>query len=751
MSEEHQTKEIPLTEKLEKLGLDINQTPQVSYSDLRLDLFRDAGIFEGAFGKDGGETLWQAFNKNRTNFYTGNRWAQSMTPNGDISLLHTVPQSNHYNIFDIAKNGEIKMSRFTNGQWNWTIENAGGLSKTYTSSKGAVIWHFEDETKKTKSVFNQPSIGINNVQRVISYDKNTKQRTVSYRKVIDGKRVACDVEGNVLKEGTALMENLQNRQTAPHKFPSVADIKGVEKIDLYHGSRNFFENYDYSKARTVGGAQFGLGQYFTSKESMAYGYATLDKENPFIEKGMETNGEKVTTQKVIYHGELSGDDLKNILVPEKMTNLDYDVLIKKAEQQGKSDIVEALKKIKATVTNRDIDLCQWLRQPENVQFMQSAGINGVYSPNRDVYAIYDTSRMNIEIKEAVVLNGTEIPKSLIADKSIIHIQESLVEGKENLQILTTKGSILQRVGKVEDKNITAVIKTTEKNALKIAGQSIKEQAKKTATRAATSSALKTQAKNAAKSTGEALLKANAAYDKFFDDTMAQCMKLNESMPQWIQRGCNAVDKAMAKTVDNKVTRASAKKLEQAAEAFAKTKTGQKITEKFAAAAMKVGGKEAAASLAKKIPIVCLVAACYFAEERAKNGEGVKACGEILSGVCGCIPGPGTVASLAIDGSMLADDLKVAMGGTSSFEDFFEHGIIQADPYADMVAAESTRIKENLNSKLQQEKLANYIKETKEIKKAARKMAENDPDKIKKLVSQMPWGKYVEFAKNSKSK
>ena len=174
MSEETMIKEISLAEKLEKLGLDINQTSQVSYNDLRLDLVREAGVFEGAFGMEGGETLWQAFNKNRTNFYAGNRWAQSITPNGDISLLHSVPQSNRYNIFDIAKNGEIKMSRFTKGQWNWTIENAGEPNKTYKSSKGTIICHFEDETMKTKIVLRQPSMGVKDVERVISYDKNTK-------------------------------------------------------------------------------------------------------------------------------------------------------------------------------------------------------------------------------------------------------------------------------------------------------------------------------------------------------------------------------------------------------------------------------------------------------------------------------------------------------------------------------------------------------------------------------------------------
>ena len=713
MSEETTIKEISLAEKLENLGLDINQIPQVSYNDLRLDLVREAGVFEGAFGKKGGDTLWQAFNKNRTNFYAGNRWAQSITPNGDISLLHAVPQSNRYNIFDIAKNGEIKMSRFTNGQWNWTIENAGEPNKTYKSSKGTIICHFEDETMKTKIVLRQPSIGVKDVERVISYDKNTKQRMVSYHKVIDGKRVVCDAEGNVLKKGIAqtlahtsaegkilqsakmekvLMEKLQNMQTTPHKFPSVADIKGIEKIDLYHGSRNFFEKYDLTKARTVGGAQYGLGQYFTPKESMAYGYATLDKETPFIENSLETNGEKVATQKVIYHGELSGDDLKNIIVPEKMTDLDYDVLIKTAEKQGKSDIVAELTKIKATSADRHIDLCQWLRKTKNVQFMQSAGINGIYSPDREIYAIYDTSKMNIKVKEAIVINGTEIPKNLIADKSIIHIQETLVDKVENAHVLTTGGDALQKVGVPEDKTIIA---TAEKSAEKQAEQTVTSATEKTATKsamktAAGQAATKTAVKTVGQATKNTLLAANKAYDDTFDAIMKWGDK---HAPQWM----------------NKVEEATVQK---AAEKFMKTKSGQAIAKQIE----KKVGKEIAASIAKKIPILCLGVGAVCVYDRVKEGEYLKAVGEGASALVANVPGLGTLASFGLDGAMLSDDLKV-----------FEHGVMPRDPNSHM-ASESTFVNKPIVP--QQQKFAIKVDKATEAKKKAAEAKKKEESKKK---------------------
>lgn len=453
----------------------------------------------------------------------------------------------------------------------------------------------------------------------------------------------------------------ENMQTAPHHFPSVADMKGMEKIDLYHGSRNFFEKYDLTKARTIGGAQYGLGQYFTTKESMAYSYATLIKENPFIEKNVETNGEKVATQKVVYHGEIKGEDLSHILVPEKMSDLDYDVLIKTAEKQGKSDIAAELTKIKATSVDRHIDLCQWLRKTENVQFMQSAGINGIYSPDREIYAIYDTSKMNIKVKEAVVLSGTEIPKNLIADKSIIHIQETLVDKAESAHILTTEGHALQKDGTSGGKTIIA---TAEKSAEKQAEQTVTSATEKAATKSAMKATavqagakVAKTAKTAGKVTKETLLAVNKAYDDTFDAIMKWGDK---HAPQWM-------NKVEEKTV------------QKAAEKFMKTKSGQAIAKQIE----KKVGKEVAASIAKKIPILCLGVGAVCVYDRVKEGEYLKAVGEGASALVANVPGLGTLASFGLDGAMLSDDLKV-----------FEHGVIPKDPNSHM-AAESTFVAQQI--------------------------------------------------------
>jgi len=516
------------------------------------------------------------------------------------------------------------------------------------------------------------------------------------------------------KNETKLEEKLSLRSSSPesfkvlnHDFTSVADIKGVEKIDLYHGSRNFFENYDYTKARTVGGAQYGLGQYFTTKENMAYSYATLDKESPFIEKNIETNGEKVATQKVVYHGEITGEDLNHILVPEKMTDLDYDALIKAAEQQEKADIAQELSKIKAVAQNRDIDLCQWLRKTENVQFMQSAGINGIYSPDREIYAIYDTSKMNIKVKEAIVLNGTNIPKSLLTDNSIIHIQEELVNRAEEAHILTTEGNALQKASASAGETINATIGKSAENAVTLATEKVATKSAMKATAAKAGEKVAKTAKTAGKAAKETLLAANKAYDDTFDAIMKWGDK---HAPQWM-------NKVEEKTV------------QKAAEKFMKTKSGQAIAKQIE----KKIGKEAAISIAKKIPLICLGVGAMCVYDRLKEGEILKAVGEGTSALAANVPGLGTLVSFGLDGAMLSDDLKI-----------FEHGVMPRDPNSH-VAAESTFVEK---PEIRQDKLVRKVDKAAEAKKKAAEEKKKEESKKKAQKFEANLYKYGDKSGNS---
>ena len=185
------------------------------------------------------------------------------------------------------------------------------------------------------------------------------------------------------------------------------------------------------------------------------------------------------------------------------------------------------------------------------------------------------------------------------------------------------------------------------------------------------------AKTAGKVAKETLLAANKAYDDTFDAIMKWGDK---HAPQWM-------NKVEEKTV------------QKAAEKFMKTKSGQVIAKQIE----KKVGKEVAASIAKKIPILCLGvgAACVY--DRLKDGEYMKALGEGTSALVANVPGLGTLASFGLDGAMLSDDLKV-----------FEHGVMPKDPNSH-VAAESTFVAQQI---VAEKKFVRKVDKTAEAKKKA---------------------------------
>ena len=75
-------------------------------------------------------------------------------------------------------------------------------------------------------------------------------------------------------------------------------------------------------------------------------------------------------------------------------------------------------------------------------------------------------------------------------------------------------------------------------------------------------------------------------------------------------------------------------------------------------AIKLGAKAGGKAVAKKIPVVGFFMGCYFGVQRMADGEWEKGGLEILSGAASTIPGPGTAASVAIDGGLLVDDIRL---------------------------------------------------------------------------------------------
>lgn len=118
----------------------------------------------------------------------------------------------------------------------------------------------------------------------------------------------------------------------------------------------------------------------------------------------------------------------------------------------------------------------------------------------------------------------------------------------------------------------------------------------------------------------------------------------------------AYEKAAEKVADTKVVKAVEKTTAKAVEKAANTAIGKAVAKTVTKAAGSAIGK----SVIKKIPLVSAVAGCYFAWDRIKEGDWKGACGEVASGVAGCLPGLGTGISAAIDVGLAAKDIKTAI-------------------------------------------------------------------------------------------
>ena len=151
-------------------------------------------------------------------------------------------------------------------------------------------------------------------------------------------------------------------------------------------------------------------------------------------------------------------------------------------------------------------------------------------------------------------------------------------------------------------------------------------------------------------------------------------------------------KTFAKTAAPKTTGITAK----ASKDIAKT------TEKVAAKILPKVAKGVGKSVLKKVPVVSLAVGGYFAIKEAKNGNWVRAAGELASGIAGCFPGAGTCISLGLDTAMMAYDVaeirnenKKAESGKVGLAEFgkqsHDHNL-KAQEYARMQQTnESTRV------------------------------------------------------------
>ena len=280
---------------------------------------------------------------------------------------------------------------------------------------------------------------------------------------------------------------------------------------------------------------------------------------------------------------------------------------------------------------------------------------------------------------------------------------------------------------------------------RVAEHTAEKAAAKEAERISTVKGLRKQAMDAGEKVLTVAKKGNSICDMYFDNIVEKVARWDA--PVWLQKPATAIDKAAGKVIDNKVTRAGGQKLVQAAERFVQTKAGQKISAKLTKAAAKMGGEAAAKSAAKKIPLLCIALGLYFAGERLKNGQYVKACGEVLSGIVGNVPVYGTAASLGLDSAMLADDLKEAGIDMSPAEaaQLLKEGLGggQIDAEHNPYASESTNVVnpyKKMNEALERsEKAAKSAREVKAAVKGRKKeIQQAASESLKAIYGLAPW-------------
>ena len=104
------------------------------------------------------------------------------------------------------------------------------------------------------------------------------------------------------------------------------------------------------------------------------------------------------------------------------------------------------------------------------------------------------------------------------------------------------------------------------------------------------------------------------------------------------------------------TQVGVKGVEKVTSHVVRKKAEKTVSKAVAKRAGKIAGKAVGKSVMKKIPFISAGFGAYFAYERAKEGDWKGACGEALSGIAGCFPGLGTVASTAIDVGLAGRDI-----------------------------------------------------------------------------------------------
>lgn len=121
----------------------------------------------------------------------------------------------------------------------------------------------------------------------------------------------------------------------------------------------------------------------------------------------------------------------------------------------------------------------------------------------------------------------------------------------------------------------------------------------------------------------------------------------------------AVQKAATKEVGESAAKEAVETAAKSAGKEVAEKAGEKVSKEVVEKTIK---KSVAKVVAKKVPAVGILAGLGFGAWRlVTEGDLTGAAKEVASGVVGTVPGPGTVASLAIDADLVAGDVAKELG------------------------------------------------------------------------------------------
>lgn len=121
----------------------------------------------------------------------------------------------------------------------------------------------------------------------------------------------------------------------------------------------------------------------------------------------------------------------------------------------------------------------------------------------------------------------------------------------------------------------------------------------------------------------------------------------------------AVQKAATKEVGESAAKEAVEAAARSAGKEVAEKAGEKVSKEVVEKTIK---KSVAKVVAKKVPAVGILAGLGFGAWRlVTEGDLTGASKEVASGVVGTVPGPGTVASLAIDADLVAGDVAKELG------------------------------------------------------------------------------------------